>query len=216
MGKKKSARRKASVRHAAVEMAPLKERYRNWSYDGRWMDHGIQEIEVEVLSGGLVTKARAYLNTMEAPALDGLFRARVLDDPADENVRYRRLMAGVELRRIFHRSQIQAKSTGLYDKPLNAMISSSPQPQSNESLNNEVEFIRLMRLCYPYNTVVRNVCCLDERPPLVIRYGLATPCCWDVALRHGLDRIADEIFTRRNQPRRRHLSRPVIREKVDA
>ena len=215
MGKKHRAGRKSkavSLKSAVEHMAPLKERYRNYSYDGRWMDHGIKEIEVEISTGGIVSKAKAYLNTMEAPALDGLFRARVLDDARDETVRYRRLMAGVELRRIFHRAQMQSKSTGLYDKPLNAMVSSVQHPRSNEADNHESEFIRLMRLCFPYNTVVRNVCCLDERPPEIIRHGLRTPCFWDVALRAGLDIIANEMFTQRNQPRRRHLVRPAMEE----
>jgi hypothetical protein len=216
MGKKHKAGKKskvAQVSPAALEhMSPLKERYRNYHYNGVWLDHGIKEIDVEISSGGIVSKARAYLNTMEAPALDGLFRARVLDDPRDETVRFRRLMAGVELRRIFHRSQMQAKSTGMYDKPLNAMISSAQHPKSNEADDNEVEFIRLMRLCFPYNTVLRNVCCLDERPPTVVRHGLETPCFWDVALRHGLDIIANDMFTRLNQPRRRMLRRPAIPE----
>ena len=97
MGRKHKAGKKskvAQVDQAALDhMSPLKERYRNYHYDGVWLDHGIKEIDVEISSGGIVSKARAYLNTMEAPALDGLFRARVLDDPRDETVRYRRLMA---------------------------------------------------------------------------------------------------------------------------
>ena len=56
------------------------------------------------------------------------------------------------------------------------------------------------------------VCCLDERPPEIIRHGLRTPCFWDVALRNGLDIIANEMFTQRNQPRRRHLVRPAMEE----
>lgn len=212
MSKKHKAGKKAKVaqvKQIVVDhMSPLKERYRNYQHDGVWMDHGIRQIDVEIARGGIISKTRAYLNTMEAPALDGLFRAGVLNDPKDEGVAERRRLAGLELRRIFHRSQIQARSTGLYDKPLNAMVSSAQHPKSEDAENNEVEFIRLMRLSHPFQTVLRNVCCLDERPPTVIRHGIATPCCWDVALRHGLDRLADILFTRAGFPRRRHLDRP--------
>lgn len=188
------------------EMSPLPERFRNYTFEGQWMDHGIQPIDTEI-SGGGVTTTRAYLNTMEAPALMGLFRAHVLDDAKDSQVRHRRLAAGLAVRRIFQDSKMESKSTGHYDKPLNLMLSSAQHPKSNDADNNEVEFIRLMKLCFPYNTVVRNVCCMDERPPEVIRYGLKTPCSWKVALCHGLDRIADDMFTRRNQPRRRKFHR---------
>lgn len=220
MGKKNRAGKKskvATVRQAAIEhMGPLKERYRNYHYDGVWMDHGIRQVDVEISSGGIVSKTKAYLNTMEAPALDGLYRARVLNDKRDETLAERRRLAGLALRRIFHRSQIQAKSTGLYDKPLNAMISSSQHPKSNQAENCEVEFIRLMRACFPYHTVVRNVCCLDERPPEVVRNGLKVPCSWDTALRAGLDILANEIFTKAGFPRRRHLNRPTISDQDDS
>lgn len=214
MGKKHKAGKRtkvAQVSQAALDhMTPLKERYRNYHFDGVWMDHGIRQVDVEISSGGIVSKTKAYLNTMEAPALDGLYRAKVLNDKRDEGLAERRRLAGLALRRIFHRSQIQAKSTGLYDKPLNAMISSSQHPKSNDAENNEVEFIRLMRLCFPYHTVLRNVCCLDERPPTVVRNGLRTPCSWEAALRNGLDIIANEIFTKAGFPRRRNLHRPRI------
>lgn len=214
MGRKHKTGKKSKVAQicqAALDhLPPLKERYRNYHFDGVWMDHGIRQVDVEISSGGIVSKTKAYLNTMEAPALDGLYRAKVLDDKRDEGLGERRRLAGLTLRRIFHRSQIQAKSTGLYDKPLNAMISSSQHPRSNDADNNEVEFIRLMRLCFPYNTVLRNVCCLDERPPAVVRNGLKTPCSWDAALRNGLDIIANEIFTKAGFPRRRNLRRPLM------
>jgi hypothetical protein len=209
--KSKIASVKPSAKQAALDhMAPLRERYRNYEFDGFWMDHGIREVDVEISAGGIVSKTKAYLNTMEAPALDGLYRAKVLNDPRDEGLAERRRLAGLALRRIFHRSKIQAKSTGLYDKPLNAMMSSSQHPKSNKAENCEVEFIRLMRRCFPYNTVVRNVCCLDERPPTIIRHGMRTPCMWDVALRAGLDILAEELFTRAGFPRRRNLMRPRI------
>ncbi len=218
MSKKHKSGKKAKVaqvKQIVVDhMSPLKERYRNYQHDGIWMDHGICQIDVEISRGGIVSKTRAYLNKMEAPALDGLFRAGVLNDPKDEGAAERRRLAGLELRRIFHRSQIQARSTGLYDKPLNAMVSSTQHPKSEDAENNEVEFIRLMRLSHPFQTVLRNVCCFDERPPTVIRHGVATPCCWDVALRQGLDRLAEILFTRAGFPRRRNLDRPRI-EKVE-
>lgn len=195
------------------EMSPLPQRYRNYSFEGRWLDHGIHQIDTEISQGGGVTTARAYINTMEAPALMGLFRAHVLDDARDSQVRHRRMLAGLEIRRIFQDSKMEAKSTGHYDKPLNLMLSSTQHPKSNEADNNEVEYLRLMKLCFPYNPVVRDVCCMDEAPPAVIRHGLKTPCSWKVALCRGLDIIAEDILNRRNRPRRRKFHRgPALAE----
>jgi hypothetical protein len=213
--KKKSSHVKTSPAIVA-EMAPLPQRYRNWAYDGAWLGHGIQKIDTEISQGGAVVTASAYINTMEAPALTGLFRAGVLSDPRNDEARHRRLMAGLAVRRIFQDSGMEAKSTGHYDKPLNMMLGGCQHPKSNHADDNEVEFIRLMRLCFPYNTVVRNVCCMDERPPTVVRYGLETPCSWKTALCAGLDRIADDIEGRTRQPRRRRFqARPVLRREME-
>ena len=64
-----------------------------------------------------------------------------------------------------------------------------------------------MRLSHPFQTVLRNVCCLDEHADRG-RNGVQTPCFWDVALRRGLDRLADMLFAGAGFPRRRHLDRP--------
>lgn len=196
------------------EMSPLPQRFRNYTFEGAWLDHGIHQIDTEISQGGGVATARAYINTMEAPALTGLFRAHVLDDAHDSQVRHRRLLAGLAIRRIFQDSKMEAKSTGHYDKPQNLMLSSAQHPKSNEADNNEVEYIRLMKLCFPYNEVIRNICCMDEAPPAVVRRGLVKPCSWKIALCHGLDVIADDMLTRRNQPRRHRVYRKAVLEKA--
>ena len=89
------------------------------------------------------------------------------------------------------------------------MVPSGVQhPESDRELDHQVEFQRLMRLCFPYHTVVRNVCCYNERPPRVIRDGGNRPCNWDEALRKGLDRIADDKFVAQDRPRRRRVPGP--------
>ena len=191
------------------EMSPLAERKKNFTLDGIWLDHGIKPIDVAIASGGQITGS-AFINTMEARALDGLMAAHYLDDQKDSSLAFRRHMAGLLLRKIFQISEIQSRSTGLYDKPLNAMLGAGETPRkSDRAEDHEVEFLRLMKLVFPYNNVLMNVCCLDERPPEVVRHVLTGPCHWRLALCRGLDIIAEDKFTRRNTPRQRRYTRRV-------
>lgn len=195
----------------AEDFSPLKERKKNFAFDGVWMGHGIEEIDVDVASGGQVTGS-AFINRMEASALDGLFRAGVLDDPKDEQASIRRRSAGILLRTVFQNAEIEPRSTGQYDKVLNEMFGGGccQHPKSQAAQNAEVDFFRLMRLSFPYNTVLRNVCCLNERPPVVVRNGLRTPCHWKIALCRGLDLIAEDSAER--QERAERLERQRRRE----
>ncbi len=198
------------VAEAGEEMSPLADRKKNFTVDGIWLDHGIQPIDVAIASGGQVT-GTAYINTMEARALDGLMAARYLEDRNDPNAAFRRHMAGILLREIFFEAEIESRSTALYDKPLNAMICGGEPPRKSErALKHEDEFHRLMKLVFPYNSVIMNICCLDERPPEVVRHVLTGPCHWKLALVRGLDIIAEDKFTRRNTPRRRRFTRRVL------
>jgi hypothetical protein len=195
-----------------AEMSPLAERRKNFVFDGIWLGHGIQPLDVSIASGGILT-GTAFINRMEAPALDGLMAAHYLDDPSDgpdappdSTVAFRRHMAGLLVRGIFQISEIESRCTGLYDKPLNAMVGTGQAPRKSEMAeDHEVEFIRLMKMVFPYNTVLMNVCCLDQRPPTVVRSGLVTPCHWQVALCRGLDMVAEDKFAGTRDRRPRHL-----------
>ncbi|MDF2757214.1 MAG: hypothetical protein K0S94_2809 [Nitrospira sp.] len=158
---------------------------------------------MDMLSSGQIV-GKAHINRMEASALDGLMKAGVLNDPKDEAAGRRRHAAGILLREIFDTAEIESSSTGHYDKVTNEMLpGGAPHPKGNNALEHEVEYHRLMKLIFPFHTVVRNVCCHNEKPPLVVRNGLARPCNWDEALRKGLDRIADDKFAdSRKRPRR--------------
>lgn len=195
------------------EMSPLAERKKNFTFDGLWLEHGIRPIDVAIASGGQVT-GTAFINTMEARALDGLMQANYLTDPGrpeDDGLAFRRHMAGILLRKIFQASEIESRSTGLYDKPLNAMLGGGEPPRkSDRAEDHEVEFLRLMKLVFPYNQVLMNICCLDERPPEVVRHVLTGPCNWRLALCRGLDLIAEDKFTRRNTPRKRRYTRRML------
>lgn len=215
MGRKTGSKRKKwgrmthmhKVAEPLEEMSPTADRKKNFTFDGLWLDHGIRPIDVAVASGGQITGS-AFINTMEARALDGLMAARYLDDPRDSTLAFRRHMAGILLRKIFQISEIQSRSTGLYDKPLNAMLGGGEPPRKSEKAeDHEAEFIRLMKLVFPYNTVLMNICCLDERPPDVVRHVLTGACHWKLALCRGLDIIAEDKFTKRNTPRRRRFTR---------
>lgn len=206
---KKSRAKRAKIKHTkdapkpANDASPLAERYKSYQYEGQWLGHGIEAIDVDVIAGGQIT-GRAHINRLEASALDGLRKAGVLDDPRDEGAAWRRHAAGQLLREIFEIAEIRSSSTGHYDKVTNEMLpGGAPHPKSNNALDHEVEYHRLMKLCFPYHTVARNVCCHNERPPTVVRDGQARTCNWDEALRKALDIIADDQFPDTRKPRRR-------------
>jgi hypothetical protein len=198
----------ASVRFETFEdFSPLKERKKSYTFEGRWMGHGIEEIDVDVAIGGQITGS-TFINRMEASALDGLFRAGVFDDPKDEEAAIRRRSAGIFLRKVFHDAEIEPRCVGQYDKVLNEMMGGSGQhPKSQMAQNSEVDFFRLMRLSSPYNEVIRDVCCLNERPPEVVRIGLRTPCHWKEALCRGLDLIAEDTVERQERAERHERKR---------
>lgn len=204
-----------------TETSPVAERYKSFEYippgedrsARQWLGHGIEPLDVSVRTGGQID-AKAHINRLEASALDGLMKAGVLRDPGEverpssdpQSVSGRRHAAGILLREIFHEAGFESRSTGQYDKATNEMTPSGVQhPESDRELDHQVEFQRLMRLCFPFHTVVRNVCCYNERPPTVIRDGQNRPCNWDEALRKGLDRIADDKFAAQDRPRRRRV-----------
>jgi hypothetical protein len=194
------------------DASPLPERYKSFEYEGRWLGHGIERMNAEISRTGRVV-GWAHINRLEASALDGLLQAGVLDDPKRDSgrtpgsramsTRQRRHAAGMILRELFEEAEIESSSTGHYDKVTNEMLpGGAPHPKSNNALNSEVEYHRLMRLCFPYHSVVRNVCCHNERPPTVVRDGQRRPCNWDEALRRALDIIADDKFPEAGRPRR--------------
>jgi hypothetical protein len=199
LSKKKKARRAGRIKHvkeaakAVDPTAPLAERYKSYHHEGKYLGHGIESIDVDVTAGGQVV-GRAHINRLERSALDGLEEAGVLNDPRDSSAAKRRKAAGLFLWQTWFEAKIESHSTGLYDKVTGEMMPSGPPPpKSNNALNAEVKFYRLMDRCKPFHTVVRNVCCYNERPPMVVRDGLLRPCNWDEALRKGLDIIADII-----------------------
>jgi hypothetical protein len=175
------------------QAAPNQFRYKHYEFEGMWIDCGIVPVSASISDTGHVT-GTAYLNKMEARVLDGLKQAGVLNDPQDDLASIRRLLAGIFLRKKFHEAEIEPRSSGLYDKPLNAMFSSHVPRKSEKAEDSEVVFLKLMKLTFPFNTVLLNVCCLDERPPSLVRHGVRVPCNWQTALRQGLDRVADFVF----------------------
>lgn len=203
--RQRRGRVKATKQISRVEgsdTSPLQERYKSYHHDGQWLGSGIKPIDVAVLTGGQISGS-AYINRLEATALDGLEQAGVLRDNRDEEASFRRHMAGLLLRTIFQKSGIETSQSASYDKTLNEMLpGGTPAPQSDNELDHEVEFTRLMRLAFPFNTVLLNVCCLNERPPLVVRNGARVLCNWDEALRKGLDRIAEDKFANQQKPQR--------------
>jgi hypothetical protein len=199
LSKKKKARRAGRIKHVkeAAKVvdptAPLAERYKSYHHEEKYLGHGIESVATDVTAGGQVV-GHAHINRLERSALDGLELAGVLNDPRDSSAANRRKAAGLLLWETWVEAEIESHSTGRYDKVTGEMMpSGQPPPKSNNALNKEVEFYRLMKLCFPFHTVVRNVCCYNERPPTVVRDGLARPCNWDEALRRGLDRIADDM-----------------------
>ena len=228
MGKGSKGRKRGRAGHqkqSSVQYAtsPVPERFKSFEYippghdrsSAQWLGHGIESLDVSVQAGGQVDE-RAHINRLEASALDGLMKAGVLKDPGGmsgatdpESVANRRHAAGILLREIFHDSGFESRSVGQYDKAANEMTpSGTRQPESERELDNQAEFQRLMRLCFPYHTVVRNVCCYNERPPVVVRDGRERPCHWDEALRRGLDRIVEDKYPAQGRPRRRAFVSP--------